>query len=264
MTDSNSMAADQTQPARVLNHPVAKGYLVHCFTALGAVCGMFGLIAVADGKAKAAILWLAIAMVLDGIDGPVARAWCVKENVPRIDGYTLDLIVDFVTCIVIPVVFLHQFGMLPEGWSLVIGAFVLFMSALWMSRTDQMTHDHFFNGFPCEWNMIVPTLYLLNAGPWVVGVVCVLLSLTQLTNWKFVHPMQVKRLRPLTVSVTVLWLGTVVAMTYDLPNHNSAGDYLLVACPLYIVGLGVWRTLAISDDEPTAVQAATIANTIGS
>lgn len=264
MTGANSMSAEPTQPARVLSHPVAKGYLVHCFTALGAVCGMFGLIAVADGKAKAAILWLAIAMVLDGIDGPVARAWSVKENVPRIDGYTLDLIVDFVTCIVIPVVFMHQFGMLPEGWSLVIGAFVLFMSALWMSRTDQMTHDHFFNGFPCEWNMIVPTLYLLNAGPWVVGVVCVLLSLTQLTNWKFVHPMQVKRFRPLTVAVTVLWLGTVVAMTYDLPNHNSAGDYLLVACPLYIVGLGVWRTLGVSDDDAAAVAPASVSNTIGS
>ena len=94
---------------------------------------------------------------------------------PRIDGYTLDLIVDYVTCIVIPVLFMHQFHMLPQGWSLVIGAFVLFMSALWMSRTDQMTDDHFFNGFPCEWNMIVPTLYLLDAAQWVTGVACVLL-----------------------------------------------------------------------------------------
>ncbi len=258
------MTEAQTQPARVLSHPVARGYLVHGFTALGAVCGMFGLIAVADGKAEQAILWLVVAMVLDGIDGPVARAWSVKENVPRIDGYTLDLVVDFVTCIVIPVVFLHQFGMLPEGWSLVIGAFMLFMSALWMSRTDQMTDDHYFNGFPGEWNMIVPTLYLLNAGPWVVGVLCVLLSLTQLTNWKFVHPIQVTRLRPLTVTVTVVWLATIIAMTYDLPNHNGAGDYLLVACPLYILGVGVWRTLGVRDDGAVSAEAPSVSNTIGS
>lgn len=250
------MSTEPNVPVRELTHPVAKGYLVHCFTALGAVCGMFGLIAVADDKAKQAILWLAIAMVLDGVDGPVARKWSVKENVPRIDGYTLDLIVDFVTCIVIPVVFMHQFGMLPEGWSLVIGAFVLFMSALWMSRTDQMTPDHFFNGFPCEWNMIVPTLYLLDARPWVVGIVCVLLSLTQLTNWKFVHPMQVVRFRPLTVTVTIVWLATVIGATYamdgDTPLHNDVVNYLLVACPLYIVGLGVWRTLGVHDDDVAA------------
>jgi phosphatidylcholine synthase len=243
------MSADASRPVRELRHPVAKGWLVHSFTALGAVCGMFGLIAVADGEPRQAILWLAIAMVLDGVDGPVARAWSVKENVPRIDGYTLDLIVDFVTCIVIPVVFMHQFGMLPEGWSLIIGAFVLFMSALWMSRTDQMTHDHWFNGFPCEWNMIVPTLFLLDAAPWVTGAVCVLLSLTQLTNWKFVHPMQVKRFRPLTVTVTVVWLATVIAMAFDLPSHNRFADYLLIACPLYIVGLGVWRTLGVRDED---------------
>jgi len=243
------MSAESSPPVRELRHPVAKGWLVHSFTALGAVCGMFGLIAVADQQPRQAILWLAIALVLDGVDGPVARAWCVKENVPRIDGYTLDLIVDFVTCIVIPVVFMHQFGMLPEGWSLIIGAFVLFMSALWMSRTDQMTPDHYFNGFPCEWNMIVPTLFLLDAAPWVTGVVCVLLSLTQLTNWKFLHPMQVKRLRPLNVTVTVVWLVTVVAMAYDLPDHRQFADYLLIACPLYIVGIGIWRTLAVRDED---------------
>ena len=78
-------------------------------------------------------------MILDGIDGPAARAWAVSEHVPRIDGYTLDLIIDFVTCIVIPVIFLHQFDMLPDGASLYIGAFMLSISALWMSRTDQMT-----------------------------------------------------------------------------------------------------------------------------
>ena len=40
-------------------------------------------------------------------------------------------------------------------------------------------------------------------------------------------------------------------MTYDLPNHNEVGEYLLVACPLYIVGLGVWRTLRRRCRRPT-------------
>jgi phosphatidylcholine synthase len=204
---------------------------------------MFGLIAVADGQPKEAITWLVVAMVLDGIDGLGARAWHVRENVPRIDGYTLDLIVDFVTCIVVPVLFLHKFDMLPDGWSLVIGAFILFMSALWMSRTDQMTDDHFFNGFPCEWNMIVPTLFLLESPKWFTAVACVLLALTQLTSWKFLHPMQVHRWRPMNITVTVTWLVVVLLMTADLPSHAETGNYLLVACPLYIVGLGVWRTL---------------------
>ena len=138
---------------------------------------------------------------------------------------------------------MHRFHMLPHGWSLFIGSFVLFMSALWMSRTDQMTDDHFFNGFPCEWNMIVPTLFLLQAPKWLTAVACVLLALTQLTNWKFVHPMQVRRFRPITVAVTVLWLATVLLMTARWPHHNEELKYVLAACPLYIVGVGVWRTI---------------------
>jgi len=241
-----------TDPADV-RHPFAKGWFVHGVTASGAVCGMLGIIAVSDHQPREAILWLAVAMVLDGVDGPAARAWCVRENVPRIDGYTLDLIVDFVTCIVIPVIFLHQFRMLPGGASLYIGAFVLFMSALWMSRTDQMTSDHWFNGFPCEWNMIVPTLYLLRADKWVVAVVCVVLTLTQLTSWKFVHPMQVRRFRPVTVTVTIVWLATVLALTGMFPRDPVGLRALLAACPLYIVGIGVWRTVGAGADEAALI-----------
>ena len=215
---------------------------------------MFGLMAVGDKNYKVAIMWLAIAMVVDGLDGLAARKYEVKTHVPRIDGYTLDLIIDFVTCIVIPVLFMLRFAMLPHNpWGAIIASFVMLMSALWMSRTDQMTSDHFFNGFPCEWNMIVPTLFLLNLRPWPTALACIMLALTQLTNWKFLHPIQVRAFRPVTITVTVVWLATVMLMTADLPSklpfhaHRAAGNLigliLLVACPLYIVGVGAFRTV---------------------
>ncbi len=94
--------------------------------------------------------------------------------------------------------------------------------------------------------MIVPTLYLLDTSKWLTAAACVALALTQLTNWKFVHPMQVKRFRPMTVSVTVLWLLMVLLMTWHLPHHSDVARVLLLACPLYIVGLGAWRTLSKS------------------
>jgi phosphatidylcholine synthase len=238
------MTSTSTDTTAVLRHPKAKGWFVHCVTASGAICGMLGIIAVSDGQPRATILWLAVAMVLDGIDGPAARAWSVREHIPRIDGYTLDLIIDYVNCIVIPVIFLHEFKMLPHGASLYIGAYVLFMSALWMSRTDQMSDDHWFNGFPCEWNMIVPTLYLLHAAPWFTAIACVALTLTQLTNWKFVHPMQVQWWRPLTVTITILWLGSVLWLTAMSPDSFAVLKGLVIACPSYIIGIGVWRTLS--------------------
>lgn len=238
-----------TSPSRTasteLRHPVAKGWFVHCMTALGAVCGMFGLIAVSDAQPRLAIMWLAAAIVLDGIDGPVARAWSVRDHVPRIDGYTLDLVVDYVTCIVVPVLFLHAFDMLPQGWSLVIGAFVLFTSALWMSRTDQMTDDHWFNGFPCEWNIVIPTLYLLNADQRVTAAVCIVLALSQFTDWKFVHPVRVVWLRPVNVAVTAMWLAAVLAFTATgSVGADPARLLFLLLPPLYLAAIGAWRTLS--------------------
>src|SRR5436309_3344965 len=65
LADADHVSSDAA-PCRVgpAKHPVLKGYLVHCVTASGAICGMFGIIAVADGEPGEAILWLAIAMVL--------------------------------------------------------------------------------------------------------------------------------------------------------------------------------------------------------
>ena len=184
---------------------------------------------------------------------PAARAWAVSEHVPRIDGYTLDLIVDFVTCIVIPVHLPPPVRHAARRWSLYIGAFVLFMSALWMSRTDQMTHDHWFNGFPCEWNMIVPTLFLLDVNPWFTAAACVALG---------AHPADQLEVRPPDA-------GAAVPSAHGRRSPSVARDGAVDDCrvparqarcrhraadrlPAYIVGIGVWRTVGQGADRGCA------------
>jgi hypothetical protein len=55
--------------------------------------------------------------------------------------------------------------------------------------------------------------------------------------------MRVLHLRPLNVTVTVCWLALMLMATAGLPDRNELVGYLLLACPMYIVGLGVWRTI---------------------
>lgn len=237
-----------------------KGWLVHCATALGAVCGMMGLISVSDHNARSALLWLVAAQVLDGIDGPVARAWHVQTSVPRIDGYILDLIIDFVTCAVVPILFMYEFNMMPDQTSLAVGAFLLFSSALWFSRTDMMTGDHWFNGFPAVWNLVIPTIFLVQGrhptvlNQWVNLAVVVALALTQLTNLKFVHPVQVHKYRTMTITIFVVWLAVMTWLTVILPdNANELAKVGLVAPGLYQLGLMIWRTFfAAQTDGPSA------------
>jgi len=240
---------------------IRRGWLVHCATAMGAVCGMMGLISVSDHNAKAALLWLIAAQVVDGIDGPVARAWNVQMSVPRIDGYILDLIIDFVTCAVVPIVFMYEFDMMPEHTSLFVGAFLLFSSALWFSRTDMMTADHWFNGFPAVWNLIIPTLFLLGGtvptelNQWVNLLVVVVLALTQLTNLKFVHPIQVHKFRTTTVSFFVAWLAAMLWLTVLLPGRAEGVAKLGLLIPaFYQLGLMVWRTFIAPQTGGPAAQ----------
>ncbi|MEZ5215746.1 MAG: hypothetical protein R2715_03915 [Ilumatobacteraceae bacterium] len=104
----------------------------------------------------------------------------------QIDGYVLDLVIDFVTCVVVPAAFLHEFGLLPGGSAAVaLVGLIVFTSALWFSRTDMMTEDHWFRGFPATWNLVAPTLYLVGAGPVVSTVVVIGFSVCSLTNIRF-------------------------------------------------------------------------------
>ena len=149
-------------------------WAVHALTASGVIVGYVGLNSVIENHARAAILWLVGALLLDGVDGPIARKLEVQARIPTLNGNSLDLIIDYFTCTIVPVAFLYQFFNLPDNTVGPIGFAILFVSALWMARTDQETADGWFNGFPAEWNMIIPTLYLIRADPWVNVVVCVI------------------------------------------------------------------------------------------
>ena len=70
---------------------------VHIFTASGVVFAFLALLAVYRGNARETLMWLGIALVVDGVDGPLARMFRVKDVLPRLDGTALDLVVDYLT-----------------------------------------------------------------------------------------------------------------------------------------------------------------------
>ncbi len=55
-----------------------KALLVHLFTATGAVFAMLAMLAAVDEKWSLMFLWLVVAFIVDGIDGPLARKFDVK------------------------------------------------------------------------------------------------------------------------------------------------------------------------------------------
>ncbi|MXY33488.1 MAG: phosphatidylcholine synthase, partial [Boseongicola sp. SB0664_bin_43] len=96
--------------------PRISAYLVHLLTASGAVFAMLALLAAVEGNWATMFLWLLVAFAVDGLDGPLARATQVTVNARRLDGTILDVIVDFLTYVVIPAFALFHSDLLP-GWT---------------------------------------------------------------------------------------------------------------------------------------------------
>ena len=203
---------------------------------------MLALEAVFQNRARAAIVFLLATQLIDGIDGPMARQIDIRATVPKIDGYVLDLVIDYVTCVIVPAAFLHKFHLLPHALSLPIICLIVFLSAIWFSRTDMMTEDLWFNGFPATWNLVAPTMFLLGTPKWANAAACLGLCALMLTDVKFPHPVRSIGMRTITLGVTAGWLVALMWATQRLPTRSNFGKVLFVIALVYFFGLSIWRT----------------------
>jgi phosphatidylcholine synthase len=224
------------------------GYALHVMTASGAVAGLLALQAVIDDNIRGALLWLVVCQVLDGLDGPIARKIDVVLHAPRVDGYVLDLIVDYLTCVVVPVALLVRLQILPNEFQTIIAGLILLLSALWFARTDIETEDHWFNGFPAVWNLAVPTFLVLDLSKNAVAVVTLILCFSQLTNLKFPHLVRVEHLRNITLPLGTLYIGNLFYLSWTYSNETGINDQMaskaiMIAFPIYIAVISVLRSI---------------------
>ncbi len=223
------------------------GYALHVLTASGAVAGMLALQAVIDGHWRMALIWLIVCQILDGLDGPIARRLEVTIHAPRIDGHILDLIVDYITCVLVPMALLVRLDLLPHHYQTLVAGFIILFSAIWFARTDLETDDHWFNGFPAVWNLVVPTLLICNSGRTTVLIVSLILCISQLTNFKIPHLVRVKYQRHFTLPLAIIYLAdlTILSWRYnDVTGVNASRleTAILIIFPIYILFISIWRT----------------------
>jgi len=223
------------------------GYALHVMTASGAVAGLLALQAIVDNNIRAALLWLVVCQVLDGLDGPIARKIDVVIHAPRVDGFILDLIVDYLTCVVVPVALLLRLELLPHEFQTLIASLILLLSALWFARSDIETEDHWFNGFPAVWNLAVPTYLVLGISKNSVAVITLILCFSQLTTLKFPHIIRVEAFRYFTLPFGILYIGNLFYLSWSYSNetgihHQLASKIFMSLFPLYIGVISIWRT----------------------
>lgn len=180
-------------------------FSVHLFTASGAFWAFLALVAAAEGRFTNMWFWLGVALLVDGVDGPLARYFNVKSVLPNWSGELLDCIIDYVTFVLIPAFALYQSGFLQELYSFICAALIVCTSAIYYADTRMKSRDNFFIGFPVCWNMLVFTLFVMEPNWYIAfGVVIISAALT-FCPLLFVHPVRVKTWRPQTLGVFTVW-----------------------------------------------------------
>jgi phosphatidylcholine synthase len=226
-----------------LGQPITtlRAFAVHIFTACGAALALLAII-LATGEHWAGMFFcLGMALIVDGIDGPLAREFKVAEVLPRWSGETLDLIVDFTTYVFVPAYAIAASGQLPAALAIPAGVLVVISGALYFADRQMKTAENYFRGFPALWNLAAFYLYLLEPSPWLAAVAVVVLAALSFAPIKFVHPLRVRHMRIFNIALLAVW--AVLAALAVIANL-APGPYViwpLVAIAIYFFAAGLLR-----------------------
>ncbi len=220
-----------------------KALSVHLLTATGAVLSMLAMLAAVEENWSLMFMWLVVALLVDGIDGPLARRYDVKSNWPTYDGVLMDLIVDYLTYVFIPAYALFKSDILPgwTGWVAII--VIVYGSVVYFADTRMKTRDCSFAGFPACWNMVVLVLFALKLNFWLVLAIVVALAVAMFTNLKFIHPVRTERWRAVSLPMALAWTGFAIwAVAVDFHPHSWA-HWGLVITSAYLLLAGIAQQL---------------------
>src|SRR3982075_2958738 len=157
----------------------AAAFSVHIFTAMGAGIALIALLEAVREHWAAMFAWLGAALVIDALDGPIARRLDVVRVQPNWSGEVLDLVVDFVTYVFVPAYAITASDLLLPLAAPLLGIGVVVSGALYFADRRMKASDNHFRGFPALWNVAAFYLFLLHPSPALATLgVAVLIALT--------------------------------------------------------------------------------------
>jgi phosphatidylcholine synthase len=196
------------------------------------------------GSWEAAFGWLAVALVIDTVDGTLARVAEVGKRLPRFSGERLDLVIDYLTYVFVPALALLQAGFLQGDFGLMLACLILLCSLFHFSDTASKAADHSFVGFPAIWNLVAFYVFALGLQQTSTALLILGCAILTFIPLKWVHPMRTVALRPVTVLSTVL--AGIAGVSVLLSGFPAGGwqRIVLVVTAIYGIALTLYSGIA--------------------
>ena len=213
-----------------------RAFGVHILTALGGGVALLALLEAVREHWGTMFAWLGFALLLDAIDGPLARRLDVERVLPDWSGETLDLVVDFVTYVFVPAYAITASGLLLPLAAPLIGGAIVVTGALYFADRRMKADDNHFRGFPALWNAAAFYLFLLKLGPTLATAAMALLVVLTFVPFHVIHPVRVQRLRSLTLALIVVWAALAIFVIVRDFRVSWLVSAALCAIAAYILG----------------------------
>lgn len=227
-------------------HRQIYAYGVHLFTATGAIWGFLAVLDIFSNDAdkwKRVVLWMVLAMFVDGFDGMLARWANVKKYAAGVDGALLDNILDYFNYVVVPAILLVKTDLLPAGFKLVTVFLILLTSAYQFTQVDAKTdesNDYFFKGFPSYWNVVALYMLVMRLNPWINLAFLIVFNILVFVPIKYVYPSRDTRMKKVTLIMSYLYgiIGIWGVVQYpDVPQWVVWASFIYVG---YYIVLSLW------------------------
>ena len=212
-----------------------RAFGVHVFTALGGAIALIAMLEAVREHWAAMFGWLGLALLIDGLDGPLARRFKVDDVLPDWSGDTLDLVVDFLTYVFVPAYAITASGLLIPLATPLLGAAIVISGALYFSDRRMKTDDNHFRGFPALWNGAAFYLFLLKPPAAVGSFALAVLVVLTFVPLHVMHPLRTTRLRKLNIVLMAAW--AILAMIAIAANFEVSAWISAALCTigLYIL-----------------------------
>jgi len=228
----------------------AAAWAVHGFTTSGIVLGFLGLIAVFEGKQELAFIFMGLALLVDGVDGTLARLAKVSQVTPQVDGASLDNVVDMFNYAVLPALMIYWFEMVPEKFSIPAAAGIMAVSCYTFADVSMKTSDYYFKGFAAFWNVLVLYFFVLETSQTINLITVIVCCVLTFVPIKIIHPLRVKAWRPITIPMTVLWGATSFRLIHERYQPDDAEGtistlifWLWISSTIYFLSISLFRSL---------------------
>lgn len=236
---------------------------VHLVTASGAVFGLFALHAIHEGRWLPAFWLMGAAVLVDGIDGTLARRFGTKRLAAKVDGAMLDNIVDYLNYVIVPAFFLIEAELLPPLFRLPLAGLIALCSAYQFCQIDAKTDDHFFKGFPSYWNIVVFYLFLWQFQPLYNTLILLGLCILIFVPIKYIYPSRMEYLtekqilRMGMLGLTLLWGVGSTWLLFQYPRPQHQVTIFLIAYMILYIGASIYRQIVplgreSDDNDPVA------------